>query len=242
MFAGKTADDQIRVWVPACATGEEAYSIGMLLSEYASRFEDVPKIQIFASDVDEDAIAFAREGLYGETSCVQDVSPARLRSFFTREGNSFRVKKSLREMILFAPHNVLRDPPFSKLDFVSCRNLLIYLNREAQERVMSVFHFSLLPDGFLFVGSSESAESLPLLFSPYDKNSEFTCAARQIRLTTRRWRFRITTDGFRKNRLRPKLRTERTGAPFRLTSFIFECSKNTRRRAWSSTKITRSFI
>ncbi|HEX8566638.1 MAG TPA: PAS domain S-box protein [Pyrinomonadaceae bacterium] len=169
MFAGKTANDQIRVWVSACATGEEAYSIGMLLCEYASRFDDVPKIQIFASDVDEEAIAFAREGLYGETSCEQDVSPARLRRFFTKEGNSFRVKKSLREMILFAPHNILRDPPFSKLDLISCRNLLIYLNREAQERVMSLFHFALQPNGFLFLGSSESAENLPLLFSPYDK-------------------------------------------------------------------------
>jgi two-component system CheB/CheR fusion protein len=169
MFAGKTASDQIRVWVPACATGEEVYSIAMLLCEYASRFDDVPKIQIFASDVDEEAIAFAREGLYGETSCSQDVSPARLRRFFNKEGKGFRVKKSLREMVLFASHNILRDPPFSKLDLISCRNLMIYLNREAQERVMSLFHFALQPNGFLFLGSSESAENLPLLFSPYDK-------------------------------------------------------------------------
>jgi two-component system CheB/CheR fusion protein len=169
MFAGKNANDQIRVWVPACATGEEAYSIGMLLCEYASRFDDVPKIQIFATDVDEEAVAFAREGRYGETSCEQDVSPARLRRFFNKEGSSYRVKKSLREMILFATHNILRDPPFSKLDLVSCRNLLIYLNREAQERVMNLFHFALQSNGFLLLGSSESAENQPLLFSPYDK-------------------------------------------------------------------------
>jgi two-component system CheB/CheR fusion protein len=169
LFAGKTSNDVLRVWVAACATGEEAYSIAMLLCEYASRFSDVPKIQIFATDIDDDAIAAAREGFYGETSCSQDVSPARLRRFFTKEGNGFRVKKSLREMILFTPHNILRDPPFSKVDLISCRNLLIYLNREAQERLMHLFHFALQSNGFLFLGTSESAESLPVLFSPYDK-------------------------------------------------------------------------
>ncbi|MDQ4122148.1 MAG: PAS domain S-box protein [Acidobacteriota bacterium] len=168
LFAGKTAEDHLRVWVAGCASGEEAYSIAMLLQEYGSRFDDVPKIQIFASDVDDEAIAQAREGRYGEF-IVYDVSPDRLKRFFTKEGKHYRIKKELREMILFAPHNILRDPPFSKLDLITCRNLMIYLNRDTQEQLMQLFHFALKPDGFLFLGSSETADSVPLLFSPYNK-------------------------------------------------------------------------
>lgn len=168
MFAGKTAEDQLRVWVAGCATGEEAYSVGILLHEYASRFEDSPKIQIFASDVDDEAIAQAREGLYAE-AIIDHVTPQRLKRYFVKEGRHFRVKKELREMILFAPHNVLRDPPFSKLDLITCRNLMIYLNRETQERLMQVFHFALHSDGFLFLGASETADNVPVLFSPLNK-------------------------------------------------------------------------
>lgn len=168
LFAGKSAEDVVRVWVAGCASGEEAYSIGMLLSEYASRFEDVPKIQIFASDVDDEAIAQARVGVYSE-SIVDEVSAQRLRRFFLKEGKNYRIKKELREMILFAPHNILRDPPFSKLDLITCRNVMIYLNRETQERLIHFFHFALRPNGILFVGASESAENAPLLFTPYNK-------------------------------------------------------------------------
>ena len=168
LFAGKTADDAIRVWIAGCASGEEAYSVAILLHEYGSKFEDSPKIQIFASDVDDEAIAQAREGFYPE-GIVNDVAPNRLKRYFTKEGKNYRVKKELREMILFAPHNILSDPPFSKLDLVTCRNLMIYLNRDAQERLMQLFHFALRPDGILFVGASETADMSPLLFSALDK-------------------------------------------------------------------------
>jgi len=168
LFAGKGVNDQVRVWVVGCATGEEAYSIAMLLCEYASRLSDPPRIQIFATDIDDKAIGEARECRYPQTIAV-DVSPERLRQFFTKEGEGYRVKKEVRELILFAGHNVLRDPPFSKLDLVSCRNLLIYLSREMQERVLGTFHFALLSHGYLFLGSSESTEGIPSLFVPIDK-------------------------------------------------------------------------
>src|SRR5262249_24084260 len=168
MFSGKGPNDQVRIWSAGCATGEEAYSIAMLLAEYAARITDPPKIQVFATDIDERAIAQARECRYPETIAL-DVSPARLRQFFGKDGDRYQITKRIREMVLFAPHNVLRDPPFSRLDLISCRNLLIYLNRDMQERVLEIFYHALRPDGFLFLGSSESAESLPNLFSTIDK-------------------------------------------------------------------------
>lgn len=170
LFEGKHVNDQIRVWTAGCASGEEAYSLAMLLAEHASTLPDPPKIQIFASDVDEDAIAQAREGRYLE-AITTDVSPERLKAFFVKEGAHYRVKKMLREMVLFAPHNILRDPPFSRIDLISCRNVLIYLNRETQDRVLQVFHFALKPTGFLFLGSSETADGQSALFAPMDKKN-----------------------------------------------------------------------
>lgn len=168
LFKEKTGNDQVRVWCIGCATGEEAYSIAMLLCEYATKLDDPPKIQVFASDIDENAIAVARECRYDETISV-DVSPERLRRFFTRDGATYCVKKELRELVLFAPHNILHDSPFSRQDMVTCRNLLIYLNRQMQERALEVFHFALRPDGHLFLGMSEMAEAVPSLFAPIDK-------------------------------------------------------------------------
>jgi Methylase of chemotaxis methyl-accepting proteins len=168
LFAGKTNKDSVRVWSAGCASGEEAYSMAMLLCEYADRLSDPPKLQIFATDVDDDAIAEAREHRYPE-AVEADVSPERLRRFFVKSEGYYRVRKSLRDIILFAPHNVLRDPPFSRLDLVSCRNLMIYLNRETQDRVLQIFHFALRPEGLLLLGNSESAESQSTLFSPVDK-------------------------------------------------------------------------
>jgi len=158
MFAGKSSADQVRVWVAGCATGEEAYSIGMLLCEHASKLRDPPQLQIFATDIDEDALAQARVGRYPSTIAV-DVLPERLQRFFSHDHDHYRINKELREIVLFSPHNLLRDPPFSRLDLVSCRNVLIYLDREAQVRVLNVFHFGLRLDGLLFLGSSESAEN-----------------------------------------------------------------------------------
>lgn len=161
IFAGKTSEDQVRIWVAGCATGEEAYSIAMLCAEQADKIFDAPKVQIFASDIDEAAIATAREGLYTLNDAA-DVSPERLRRFFNRDGDGYRVRRELRETILFAHHNFLKDPPFSKLDLVTCRNVLIYLNSTAQERVLETFHFALKPKGYLFLGSSESVNGTDL--------------------------------------------------------------------------------
>lgn len=170
LFAGKTGRDSVRVWSAGCATGEEAYSLGMLLAEYAEHLNDPPKLQVFASDVDEDAIVEARQHCYPETIEV-DVTPERLRRFFVKEGDVYRVRKDLREIVLFASHNILRDPPFSRLDLAVCRNLLIYLNRDTQDQVLQILHFALKPSGFLFLGSSESAESQTVLYAPVDKKN-----------------------------------------------------------------------
>ncbi|MEN3368596.1 MAG: two-component system, chemotaxis family, CheB/CheR fusion protein [Verrucomicrobiota bacterium] len=167
LFAGRREKDQIRVWVGGCATGEEAYSIAMLLCEHAERLEKPPSIQVFATDLDEHAIQDARAGLY-PTTIEADVSLERLRRFFERDHGRYRVKKGLREKILFAAHNLLRDPPFSRIDLVSCRNLLIYLNRAAQEQVFDLFHFALKPGGLLFIGSSETGGNVQPLFSAVD--------------------------------------------------------------------------
>jgi len=166
--SSKSADDMIRIWVPGCATGEEAYSLAMLVSEYMTS-EGLPSnLQLFATDLDREAIQIARAGFYKKAE-LADVSTQRLRRFFTREADGYRVRRELRELILFAPHNVLKDPPFSHVDLVSCRNLLIYLNRTAQTRVLEVLHFSLNPGGYLLLGASESVEGASDFFSVVNK-------------------------------------------------------------------------
>jgi two-component system CheB/CheR fusion protein len=169
LFEHKGHEDHIRVWVPGCATGEEAYSIAMLLAEYSDGPIAVPHVQVFATDLDEHAIAAAREGIYTEADIV-NVPEKRLERFFHRDGNGhiYRVRRELREMMLFAHHNLLKDPPFSHLDLISCRNLLIYLNRTAQSRVLETFHFALRPLGLLMLGPSESPEGSDL-FAPFDR-------------------------------------------------------------------------
>ncbi|MGH7506533.1 MAG: chemotaxis protein CheB [Longimicrobiales bacterium] len=168
IFAHKRAENEVRVWVTGCATGEEAYSIAILLCEQADRLERPPHIQIFATDVHEGAFSFAREGLYPE-SVTADISPARLERFFKKESGGYRVKKTLREKVLFATHDVLKDPPFLRLDLVSCRNLMIYLERDAQRQVLETFHYALAPNRLLFLGSSESADAAAELFAVADK-------------------------------------------------------------------------
>lgn len=170
LFEGKTWEDQVRVWVAGCSSGEEAYSLAILLTEHAATLAEPPKIQIFASDVDVEVIAQAKEAFY-LPGIVEDVSPERLQLYFTKEKTGYRVKKNIRELVLFATHNLLSDPPFSKLDLVSCRNVIIYLNRDTQEKLMNIFHFALKPEGFMFLGSSESADSLTNLFKQFDKKN-----------------------------------------------------------------------
>jgi two-component system CheB/CheR fusion protein len=183
VFQGKSGTDQVRVWVAGCATGEEAYSLAMLLAEQAQEMTNPPELQVFATDIDEDAIQFARAGMYPE-AIAADVSAARLRRFFVKEGGGYRVQKSIRELVMFAPHNLLKDPPFSKLDLAACRNLLIYLNRDIQTRVLEVFHFALRPHGFLFLGSSESVDEADDAFVPVDKSHRIFRPQPRLRATT----------------------------------------------------------
>lgn len=159
----KKNEDQVRIWIAGCATGEEAYSIAMLCAEQTMNVIDAPKVQIFATDIDEGAIQHAREGFYTINDAA-DVSTERLRRFFNKEGDGYRIRREIREMVLFANHNFIKDPPFSHLDLVSCRNVLIYLNRAAQERVMETFHFALNTGGFLFLGTSESVDATTNLY------------------------------------------------------------------------------
>jgi len=168
LFSQNEPHTRLRAWVAGCATGEEAYSVAMLLCEGAEAQQPPAQIQVFASDIDESAIATARAGVYPDT-ILDDVTPARLRRFFRKELGQVRVNKELRDRVLFAVHNLLRDPPFSSLDLVCCRNLLIYLDREVQAQVLEVFHFALKPGGILFLGSSESADATPDLFAQIDK-------------------------------------------------------------------------
>ena len=161
LFARKGVDGRIRVWSVGCSTGEEAYSMGILLLEAAARRGEVPQLQLFASDMHHRSLRVAREGLYPET-IEADVSQERLDRFFQQENHGYRVRKDLREMIVFAPHNVLRDPPFSHIDFIACRNLLIYLQREVQEEVIQLFHYALQGEGYLLVGTAETVEGSEL--------------------------------------------------------------------------------
>ncbi|MFN2329943.1 MAG: CheR family methyltransferase [Chromatocurvus sp.] len=157
LFEGKTAGDRIRVWSVGCATGEEAYSVAMLLLEHARGLPGAPDLQVFASDLHDHSLQRAREGLYPET-IFSDVSEERLKRFFVREDSSYRVRKDVREVVVFANHNLLKDPPFSHMDLIVCRNVLIYLQREAQHNVLDLFHYALNPDGFLLLGSSETVD------------------------------------------------------------------------------------
>lgn len=166
----KNPSEPIRVWVAGCATGEEAYTLGMLLLEKRAEVDPTRQIQIFASDIDDDALNEARTGRY-PSSISADVSHERLERFFTRHGDFYQVTKELRELVLFASHNVLRDAPFSRLDLVSCRNLLIYLDRTMQDNLLRTAHFALRQNGFLVLGSSENADTTEALslFVPFEQ-------------------------------------------------------------------------
>lgn len=173
LFDSVATGDPLRIWVAGCATGEECYSVGMLLNEaMASKDLSLP-VQLFATDIDERAIQTARRGVY-ESGIAVDVSAERLRRFFVVEGSQYRVIPLLREQVLFAEHNLLRDPPFSKVHLICCRNLLIYLDQAAQASTLEMFHYALVPGGYLLLGGSESADAARELFSCVDpKNRIF---------------------------------------------------------------------
>jgi two-component system CheB/CheR fusion protein len=162
------SSDPIRVWVAGCATGEEAYSIAILLKEALHRADSRRRVQIFATDLDDRAIAAARAGLYLGT-IASDLSPERLERNFVKEDGGYRVAKDIREMCLFSTHDLVKDPPFSRIDLVSCRNLLIYFEPALQQRVITTFHYALRPGHHLFLGPSESVASQAQLFAPLDK-------------------------------------------------------------------------
>ncbi|WP_342165466.1 CheR family methyltransferase [Methylobacterium sp. SD21] len=170
LFADKGRDDQIRVWVIGCSTGEEAYSLAILLREHMATLDIVPQVQIFATDLDGRALASARAARFANT--ISDtISPERLARWFVKEGTTYCLAKELREMCIFSQHSIIKDAPFSRLDLISCRNLLIYLDADLQSRVIPLFHFSLKPDGTLFLGNSENVSRHTDLFAAIDGRS-----------------------------------------------------------------------
>ncbi|MGH8480080.1 MAG: chemotaxis protein CheB [Gammaproteobacteria bacterium] len=182
IIEGREPNTPIRVWVPGCSTGQEAYSLAIALSEFLEDKPVRPAIQIFATDLSDTALSKAREGIYPE-NIEAEVAPERLRHFFSKEDSRYRVSKTLREMVVFARQNVASDPPFSHLDLISCRNLLIYLAPPLQKRVIPTFHYALNPAGFLVLGHSETVGAFTDLFGVADQPHRIyvkqTTAARQ---------------------------------------------------------------
>jgi len=169
LLRGKQENEPIRVWVAGCSTGEEAYSIAIIIMEYLEtlNMKKLPKVQIFSTDLDMDAIEFARTGLYHE-NIVADVSEDRIERFFIKKNNAYQVKKELRELIVFAQHNIIKDAPFTRLDLLTCRNVMIYLTAELQKKIIPIFHYSLNPKGILFQGPAETIGGFTDMFTPID--------------------------------------------------------------------------
>ncbi|MGK7861885.1 chemotaxis protein CheB [Falsiroseomonas sp. E2-1-a4] len=168
LFEGRGPDEVVRVWVPGCATGEEAYSLAILLREQMEIHPGGPRAQVFATDIDEAALAVARRGRY-PGALLAGMSPERLARHFTADAASFAVAKPLRDLCVFSPHSLINDPPFSRIDLVSCRNLMIYLGAGLQDQVVPLFHYALRPGGFLFLGIAETILRHTELFIPEDK-------------------------------------------------------------------------
>jgi two-component system, chemotaxis family, CheB/CheR fusion protein len=170
LFRGKDPNQQIRIWVPGCATGEEAYTIAILLLEEASQQQIRPPIQVFGSDLDTRALATAREGRY-PIAIEVDVNQERLRRFFIHEADHYRVRQDLRDIVLFANHNLLKDPPFSRIDLISCRNVLIYLDHQVQDEVLKTLYYALNAGGYLLLGPTETADRPQGLFRVVDQKA-----------------------------------------------------------------------
>ncbi|MET0760079.1 MAG: CheR family methyltransferase [Flavobacterium sp.] len=183
LLKGKTTEETLRIWVPACSTGEEAYSIAMIITELQDNKTNKIPVQIFATDLSEKVIHEARIGEYSQTD-VKTISKKYLDRFFTKTGDNYRIVKELRDMIVFAPHNILRDPPFSRMDFVSCCNLLIYFDSAAQKKVFSSLHFALNESGYLMLGKAESIGASSLLFALV--NNKFKIYSRKNNLGVRK--------------------------------------------------------
>nr|WP_321984617.1 CheR family methyltransferase [uncultured Lichenicoccus sp.] len=200
LFEGRGADATIRVWVPGCATGEEVYSIAILVCEHLETLTARPLVQIFATDIDEHALAVARSGRYPE-ALLDSVSGGRRRRFFVPEGGSYLVGREVRDLCIFSPHSVIRDPPFSRIDLISCRNLLIYFGADMQAQVIPIFHYALRQGGYLFLGSSENVTQFGELFTPVEKNQrifrrrEDSRVARSLPMVMKGLRGRLALGG-----------------------------------------------
>jgi two-component system CheB/CheR fusion protein len=168
LFEDKNPEEPIRIWVTACATGEEVYSLAILLQEYASKLDYRPQIKIFGTDISDEALRVARRGVYSE-AIATDISKERLQGYFHKVDSGYRVNKEIREKVLISNHDILSDPPFLKQDLVACRNLLIYLNNNLQNEVLKILHYSLHPGGFLFLGKADSILGAKDFFVPIDK-------------------------------------------------------------------------
>jgi two-component system CheB/CheR fusion protein len=192
----RASDRPLRVWIAGCATGEEAYSVAIAIREHweDGGYEGTLNVQIYATDLDRAAIERARKARYGLDIAV-DVSPERLARFFVEEGGYYRVKKSLRDMIVFAKHDIITDPPFTKIDILSCRNLLIYLELELQRKVVPLFFYALVPGGLLFLGKSEGVGKLADRFRPVDASHKIFKRSRSMHETADGVHFPITPFG-----------------------------------------------
>jgi two-component system, chemotaxis family, CheB/CheR fusion protein len=164
---GRSSKEPIRIWAPGCASGEEVYSIAIVILEYFGDRLAPMKIKIFGTDVSDAALEKARAGVY-QINALQEVSAERLERCFIRQNGEYRISKDIRDLCLFARHDVTRDPPFSQLDLISCRNLLIYLDEFAQRRVIRTFRYALRPQGMLYFGPAESVAQSPELFEQID--------------------------------------------------------------------------
>ena len=171
IFEKHSDKSEIRIWVPGCSTGEEAYTIAILIKDYMLKNSILNDVKIFATDIDEDSLNYASSGFY-PSNISADVPPQYLAKYFVRHDNGYQINDSIRRMIIFARHNVIDEPPFSKLDMVSCRNLLIYIDLETQQQILSTFHVCLKPDGILFLGSSESLGKLADGFDILDSKAK----------------------------------------------------------------------
>ena len=198
----------LRVWVLGCSTGQEAYSIAMAFMETAAKASRMRRLQVFATDLNDTLLEKARQGLYAR-SLAQDVSPERLRRFFVEEEGGYRVSKALRETVVFARQNLISDPPFSRMDLICCRNLLIYLEPTLQRKALPTFHYALKPQGFLFLGASESIAGFTDLFEPVDKKHKIYS---RKAAPTPTFHLPVRAARGEERRARPRRRSARRGA------------------------------
>lgn len=211
LFSNKPSGATVRVWIPACSSGEEAYSIAILMMEYMQKSKENFTVQIFATDIDATAIDTARAGIY-PLSISQNISEARLKKFFVKNSNinGYQIHKKIRDMLVFSVHNVIKDPPFSKLDFISCRNLMIYMNIELQQKIISFFHYALNSDGVLLIGNSESLGEMTNLYSVLDSKTKFFQCKKDVESVRQGMLSRFspltTTQVYQKPQDNPKLR------------------------------------